>query len=90
MDIKDHYTTREAAEALGVSYHTLKKSRYTGLLCGYPAPSFRKLGSRLVTYDWFDLFMWLNQVPTHKANKDFPDYRHLENRRRKKARKEGS
>jgi hypothetical protein len=64
MPIKDHLNTREAAEYLGVSYHTLKKSRYTGQLCGLPAPRYRRLGSRLVIYDGVDLTIWLNQVPT--------------------------
>lgn len=50
----------ESADFLCFSPTTLKLSRVTGTLAGVPAPTYRKLG-RKVVYDRAVLEQWVNQ-----------------------------
>lgn len=52
--------TSEAAQHLGFSEKTLANSRYTGLLGGVKAPSYKKLG-RTIRYEKTSLQQWLSQ-----------------------------
>ncbi|MEH6473043.1 MAG: hypothetical protein V7752_17540 [Halopseudomonas sp.] len=54
--------TPEAADFLKIKAETLKISRHTGMLCGRPAPAFRKIG-RLVVYEQSVLEEWIKQIP---------------------------
>lgn len=52
--------THESAKELGFASITLRMSRVTGVLAGVPAPTYRKLG-RKVVYDRVILDQWLEQ-----------------------------
>lgn len=54
-----------ASAYLAVAPTTLRNSRSTGLLCGLPAPKFRKMG-RKVIYLTKDLDEWLAGLPTYQ------------------------
>jgi len=43
-DYNRDFREDEFAADLGISSHTLRKARITGILLGKPAPKFRKLG----------------------------------------------
>jgi len=55
----------EAANYLTVGFTTLRNSRHTGLLCGLPAPKFKKMG-RKVVYLTKDLDEWLEALPSYQ------------------------
>jgi len=55
----------EAANYLTVGVTTLRNSRHTGLLCGLPAPKFKKMG-RKVIYLTKDLDEWLEALPSYQ------------------------
>ena len=57
--------TKQAAEYLGVSSYSMKLSRCTGLLCGVPAPTYRKMG-RMVRYAPLAISAWLEQFEPQK------------------------
>ena len=57
-DLLDNY---QSANFLGFSPATMRNSRYTGLLAGVPAPSFRKIGRKSVRYERATLTAWLAQ-----------------------------
>lgn len=54
-----------AADYLTVGFTTLRNSRHTGLLCGLPAPQFKKMG-RKVVYLKKDLDEWLDSLPSYQ------------------------
>jgi len=56
--------TGKAADYLGVPKTTLKLSRTTGLLCGRPAPAYKKL-ERAVLYEYRTLDAWLDDLPEY-------------------------
>ena len=56
-------TTEDVAYELRISPVTVKMSRCSGVLLGYPAPPFIKLG-RCIRYRRNDLFEWLDQITT--------------------------
>ena len=55
----------DAANYLTVGVTTLRNSRHTGLLCGLPAPKFKKMG-RKVIYLTKDLKEWLEALPSYQ------------------------
>lgn len=57
--MKNLLTTKQAAEKLGYSEITLRKSRVSGLLGGTKAPKYKKIG-RAVRYDQKDLESWVS------------------------------
>lgn len=56
------FDSKQAAQYLCVSEISIRNSRITGLLGGIKAPSFRKIG-RKVIYLKADLDTWLNSLP---------------------------
>ena len=52
--------THQSAKELGLASNTLRASRTSGVLCGVPAPVYRKLG-RKVAYERVILDEWLDQ-----------------------------
>jgi hypothetical protein len=52
--------THECGDALGFASSTIRMSRVTGVLAGVPAPTYRKIG-RKVVYDRVILDQWLEQ-----------------------------
>jgi len=52
--------THDSAHYLSLAYGTLRTSRVSGILCGVPAPAYRKIG-RKVVYDRVILDQWLDQ-----------------------------
>jgi hypothetical protein len=54
-------TTEEVAYELRISPVTVKMSRCSGVLLGYPAPPFVKLG-RCIRYRRNDLSEWLDKI----------------------------
>lgn len=60
--MKGLLTTTQAAEYLGYSEYTLRKSRSTGVLCGHKTPSFIKLGTKSIRYKQSDLDDWVSKV----------------------------
>ena len=52
--------THECADELGFASSTIRMSRVTGFLAGVPAPTYRKIG-RKVVYDRAILDQWLGQ-----------------------------
>ena len=61
--MKQILTTKQAADYLGYSEHTLAMSRSTGKLSGVNAPQFIKAG-KAVRYRAEHLEDWLNQFGT--------------------------
>lgn len=57
----EHISTKQAATYIGCSHHTLRKSRYTGILLGRKTPQYFKLGSK-VSYRTVDLEQWLSEL----------------------------
>lgn len=57
--------SKEAAQYLCVSEISIRNSRITGLLGGIKAPSFRKIG-RKVIYMKLDLDMWIEGLPSYE------------------------
>ena len=55
-----HCDTHGAAFELGFSSSTIRVSRVTGTLAGVPAPTYRKIG-RKVVYDRIVLDKWMEQ-----------------------------
>ncbi len=65
MNIQNHthksrLDTHEGASYISLASNTLRASRTSGVLCGVPAPAYRKIG-RKVLYDRVVLDEWLNQ-----------------------------
>ena len=58
--------THECAGDLGFASSTIRMSRVTGILAGVPAPTYRKIG-RKVVYDRVVLEEWLSQF-ANQAN----------------------
>jgi hypothetical protein len=58
--------THECAGELGFASSTIRMSRVTGILAGVPAPTYRKIG-RKVVYDRVVLDEWLSQF-ANQAN----------------------
>lgn len=56
---EEHFSTREAAEFLHLSAHTIRNARSTGTLCGRQSPPYIKMGGK-VLYARTDLLHWLN------------------------------
>jgi len=56
--------TKQAAQYLCVSEISMRNSRVSGLLGNIKAPSFRKIG-RKVIYLRSDLDQWLNGLPAY-------------------------
>jgi hypothetical protein len=56
-------TTEDVAYELRISPVTVKMSRCSGVLLGYPAPPFIKLG-RCIRYRRNDLSDWLDKIAT--------------------------
>ena len=56
-------TTEEVAYELRISPVTVKMSRCSGVLLGYPTPPFIKLG-RCIRYRRKDLSEWLDSITT--------------------------
>ena len=52
--------THQCSTLLGFAASTIRISRVTGTLAGFPAPAYRKIG-RKVIYDRVILEEWLNQ-----------------------------
>lgn len=52
--------SHKAAEYIGVAEYTLRRSRTAGILLGKEAPSYRKMG-RKVIYELETLQNWRNQ-----------------------------
>lgn len=57
--------SKDAAQYLCVSEISIRNSRITGLLGGIKAPSFRKIG-RKVIYMKSDLDMWIEGLPSYE------------------------
>jgi len=53
-------TTKETASYIGCATHTLKKSRYTGILFGVEAPPFVSMG-REIRYKKQSIDDWISQ-----------------------------
>jgi len=58
--------THQCSTLLGFATSTIRISRVTGTLAGFPAPVYRKIG-RKVIYDRVVLDEWLNQF-VNQAN----------------------
>ena len=58
--VQTHLDTHESAHHIGLASNTLRVSRVSGMLCGVPAPTYRKIG-RKVVYDRVVLDQWLGQ-----------------------------
>lgn len=54
-------STEQAAKYLGYSPRTLKQSRTSDILCGVPAPIFRRIGTKTVRYKKTDLDAWVDE-----------------------------
>lgn len=63
------YTTREAAQHLGLSPITLRNARHTGRLAGVAPPRYRKMG-KSVRYDRAALDEWLAQFAEQTQTKE--------------------
>ena len=59
-NLSPHCDTHGAAFDLGFSSSTIRVSRVTGTLAGVPAPTYRKVG-RKVVYDRRVLREWMEQ-----------------------------
>jgi hypothetical protein len=57
---KPRLDTHESAFHINLASNTLRGSRVSGILCGVPAPTYRKIG-RKVVYDRLILDQWLEQ-----------------------------
>ncbi len=57
---KPRLDTHEGAFHISLASNTLRASRTSGVLCGVPAPTYRKIG-RKVIYDRVVLDEWLEQ-----------------------------
>ncbi|UKH48617.1 hypothetical protein [Vibrio phage vB_ValP_FGH] len=55
-------TSAQAAEYLGYSEYTLRKSRSTGVLCGHETPKYIKLGPKAIRYEQEALDQWIAKV----------------------------
>jgi len=60
MQLQPHLDTHESAHHIGLASNTVRISRVSGTLCGVPAPTYRKIG-RKVVYDRVVLNEWLEQ-----------------------------
>lgn len=82
QNLKPTFCTKQAANYLSISEISLRASRSSGLLGGQKAPSFRKIG-RKVIYLKSELDEWIKSLPTYintsqanlskcqKSNSDF-------------------
>ncbi len=62
LDLSLMLSNKDAAEIIGTTPETLKRSRNTGLLWGLPAPIYRK-ANRKVMYHPSDVSDWINSLP---------------------------
>jgi len=60
-------STEDAANYLGVASNSLRRSRWSGILCSVCAPSFIKLGPKAVRYDIGVLDDWLANCSTYTS-----------------------
>jgi len=60
IQLQPHLDTHESAYHIGLASNTVRISRVSGTLCGVPAPTYRKIG-RKVVYDRLVLDQWLEQ-----------------------------
>jgi hypothetical protein len=60
MNYHPRLNSHESAKELGFASTTLRMSRVTGTLAGCPAPTYRKIG-RKVVYDRVVIDEWLAQ-----------------------------
>ena len=60
IQLQPHLDTHESAYHIGLASNTVRISRVSGTLCGVPAPTYRKIG-RKVVYDRVVLNEWLEQ-----------------------------
>ncbi len=60
IQLQPHLDTHESARHIGLASSTVRLSRVSGILCGVPAPAYRKVG-RKVIYDRAVLDKWLEQ-----------------------------
>ena len=60
IQLQPHLDTHESAYYIGLASNTVRISRVSGTLCGVPAPTYRKIG-RKVIYDRVILDQWLEQ-----------------------------
>lgn len=59
------WNTWQAAKYMNFAEITVRNSRVSGLLCGVPAPKFRKIG-RKVVYFKKDIDDWLAALPSYQ------------------------
>lgn len=64
--------TDDAANYLGVASTTLRRSRWSGTLCGVIAPRFIKLGTKTVRYERDVLNKWLADCTTYDNTAQLP------------------
>ncbi len=57
--MKTLFTEKEAAEYIGYSIHSLRKSRQTNMLAGIAPPAFTRIGTRTIRYKKHDLDQWV-------------------------------
>ena len=60
-------STEDAANYLSVASNSLRRSRWSGILCSLGAPSFIKLGPKAVRYDKDVLDDWLADCSTYSS-----------------------
>lgn len=60
-------STDEAANYLGVASNSLRRSRWSGILCSIDAPSFIKLGPKAVRYKKDVLDEWLANCASYSS-----------------------
>ncbi len=66
-------STDDAAVYLGLASTTLRRSRWSGILCGVEAPSFIKLGTKTVRYRKDVLDQWLANCGTYANTAQLSD-----------------
>jgi predicted DNA-binding transcriptional regulator AlpA len=60
--MKAFYTSKEAAEYLGLKETSLRNSRVNGVLCGWTAPQHIKLGNKKILYRKEVLDEWIDEI----------------------------
>lgn len=61
-------TSSEAAQYLGYSEYSLRKSRCDGnTLCGHPTPDFVRIGTKTIRYKKEDLDQWIEGLEAVQA-----------------------
>ena len=62
IDLDEYITTAELAKQLKTAPSSLRRSRQSGHLYGFPAPEFIKFGTRKVLYIKASVDLFLQQV----------------------------